>query len=206
MGMAALPPLSENPFALAPDAPLADNPFINAPDAPAALVSTGPTCGDPDCVRSHRPANSPYPGTHYSPDASTKARELIEDGKFGASFGHLSQGTNRKSKKRAAEIVAEFAVEASDKIKKAFADGLADDQSVAVRQSSALHVLSVEARERELQLKEQDQQFKHMGKDELLDSIMTGLAALSRQGELAEGVVDAEVVDSYDLSADDDDY
>lgn len=183
---------------------ISDNPFIqenlvreqdqlDAEDG--KLVVTGPTCGDPGCMRAHRPANSVAPGQHYTADASIRAKELADDGKFGGQFGHLSGGRSKRSK-RAAEIVAEYAVEAAPKIRQAFADGLdPHTQSVGVRQASALALLRIEADERALQLKEQDQEFQHMTKGELVDTILRDLAALERAGAITEGIVDATVVD-----------
>lgn len=186
---------TDNPFLALQQEP-APNPFLalDPPSAPASdVVSTGPTCGDPTCMRSHRPANSVAPGEHYSPDSSTRARQLAEDGKFGGQFGHLSAGRGRRSR-RAAEIVAEYAVEAAPRIRKAFADGLDDEQPISIRQDTAKALLGFEHKEHELQLREREQDFQHASKGELVDTILRGLAALQRAGEITEGIVDATVV------------
>jgi hypothetical protein len=132
--------------------------------------------------------------------------ELHDDGRAGGEFGHLAVTKQNTRKRRAAEVVADFAIQRSDRIRRAFEDGLADTESVAVRQATALHVLGVERQERELQLKEKDQEFRHMSKGELVDQILNGIAALSKAGEVPSTVVDATVVEQYELNGGDDDY
>lgn len=178
---------------------LSENPFMNLPpeetETSQEIVVTGPTCGDPTCTRAHRPEGSVAPGSHYSSDQSERAKEMIADGKMGGQFGHLSGGRGTKRSKRAAEIVAEYAVTASEKIKRAFEDGLDEGNSIGVRQATALHLLNIERGEHELQLKEQQQEFNQMSKADLIESIRADFQALVGASNETDEITDATVVE-----------
>lgn len=174
-----------------------DNPFMQPPTPAPLPVPAAPTCGDPTCTRKHRPVNSPHPGDHYSPDLSERMIQLQEDGKTGGQFGHLSSGRS-KDRKRAAEVVAEFAAQRSADIKKVWEDGIDETQPISIRMAAAKEILKVEDNEENRRFLERQQAFTEMSKGELIDSILEDLGALSRAGELADGIVDATVVEDDD--------
>lgn len=178
---------AQNPF-------LAQNPFMAPAPEPPLPVPMAPTCGDPTCTRKHRPANSPRPGDHYSPDLSERMLQLQEDGKAGGQFGHLSAGRS-KDRKRAAEVVADFAAERAQDIKKVWADGIDETQPISIRMAAAKEIVKIEDNEENRRFLERQQAFNELSKGELIDGILEDLQALTRAGEIADGIVDATVVE-----------
>lgn len=176
--------LSSNPFV---DPPAA-NPFMTS----AAIASVTP-CGDPTCKKAHRPGSS----AHYSTDASIRMAELQEDGKVGAHFAQLG-GKRKQQHRRAAEVVAEAAAEASADIKKVFLDGIDENMPIGVRLQAARDFLKVESEDIERAMKERQAEFDNMNKGQLVDQVMAMLHRLGEARALTqevEGIVDADVVD-----------
>ena len=90
--------------------------------------------------------------------------------------------------------MAEYAVTASEKTKRAFEDGLDEGNSIGVRQATALHLLNIERGEHELQ-PEQQQEFNQMSKADLIESIRADFQALAGASNETDEITDATVVE-----------
>lgn len=169
------------------------NPFMDLAPAPAQHPAVLPACGDPACRKSHRPDNS-----HYSLDRATRMKEMQEDGKMGPQFGALG-GARPKSRRRAAEVVAESAAENAEKIKQVFLDGIDEGNAIGVRLQAAKELLKVEGDDIEREMKQKQAEFDAMNKEELVGSIQEMLSRLTRAGAIAgevEQMVNGEIVDA----------
>jgi hypothetical protein len=130
-------------------------------------------------------------------------------------FGGPQPGSGRRSKKRAAEAIAELAQGNRQKeVIDALFSGLDQGNSASVRAATAKKIIDIEREERELQLKEDE--FDGQSKDELKGMLAKGLVRMISNGELSvqdlmqaasesdkaeSEIVDADVVDVGDAPA-----
>jgi hypothetical protein len=99
-------------------------------------------------------------------------------------FGGVQPGSGRKSKKRAAEAIAELAQGTRQKeVIDALFSGLDKGNSAAVRVATANKIVAIEREERELQLKEDE--FDGQPKEELKGIVLKGLMRMVKQGDLS---------------------
>lgn len=99
-------------------------------------------------------------------------------------FGGPQPGSGRKSKKRAAEAIAELAQGTRQKeVIDGLFSGLDKNNSAAVRVSTAVKIVAIERDERELQLKEDE--FDGQPKEELKAIVLKGMLRMLQRGDLS---------------------
>lgn len=112
--------------------------------------------------------------------------EIIADPATGRRvFGGPQPNSGRKSKKRAAETIADLAQgDRQKEVIDALFSGLAPSEDAAVRVRTAAKIVEIERDERELQLREDE--FTGMPKDELQRLLANGLARMIERGEITD--------------------
>lgn len=105
----------------------------------------------------------------YSKDAKVRAYQMIFEGRFGGP----GRGQGRKAKPRAAEHVADEVRKRAGKIVRVLDRGL-DSENERLAVDTAIQALKIEREERELQLREEKQEYDLEGatKEEMIASLI----------------------------------
>lgn len=118
-------------------------------------------------------------------------------------FGGRQPGAGRPRKKRAAEIVAEAAVDLADDMVASFRDGMSPKQPASVRIKAATELLKIEHSEAELKIKE-NQQLDGMSNEQLVALIAERFGRLADGGALPPGFDDFIEGEAEELPDEDD--
>lgn len=125
---------------------------------------------------------------NITPEESKRRSDLAKNLNKKGVFGGSQPGAGRPKKDRAQEHVADKIREEGESIFKALKAAL-NAESPTIRLKAALAMLDIETKEAEFKIKEEQRQYKNMGRDALLELIKKRIELLEGQGITVETII-----------------
>ncbi len=126
---------------------------------------------------------------------------MQEDGLVGPQFGKLGGGARKKSNRRATEVIAEMAQENAEHISRTLLELSGSDYSAGTRLAAIDRILKAEGEETKITREDEAREIESMQKADLVEYILSGVAALQKAGTIADDAItitDADVVELTD--------